>query len=40
MKTVHKGEKWNETDYNYWKKNGWLDGKSLGDVDICAKYLE
>ncbi len=27
MKIGHKDNTWNETDYNYWKANGWLDGK-------------
>ena len=27
MQNSHKKDKWNETDSNYWKENGWLDGK-------------
>lgn len=27
MKIGHKHNTWNETDYNYWKVNGWLNGK-------------
>ncbi|WP_234123478.1 flavodoxin family protein [Clostridium hydrogenum] len=27
MRMSQKNNKWNKTDYNYWKDNGWLDGK-------------